>query len=140
MGDAKIPVVLGKVTVVKSFDAKMNKVAGDALRSEIEAAVKKSGKLALAGSVSGKDKGFEIQARIVVIEMDDKKGELSGSIELILHTLPGPKMFSKVTGNSKFQGINPKKLEKEVSDLMAEIMKKSGPTLKKGLEDKIDAM
>jgi hypothetical protein len=139
MSDAKIPVTVGKVTVSKTFDAKLNKSATDKLAAEIEAAIKKSGKLTL-GSVSGKDKGFEVQAKIVELTMDEKKGELSGSIELILSTLPGPKIFTRVTGNSKFQGINPKKMEREIEDLMVEIMKKSGPNLKKGLEDKIDAM
>lgn len=139
MSDAKIPVVVAKVTVAKSFDAKLNKAATEKLTAEIEAAIKKSGKLT-PGSVSGKNKGFEVQAKIVELAMDDKKGELSGKIEMILSTLPGPKMFTRVTGNSKFQGINPKKIEKEIADLMVEIMKKAGPNLKKGLEDKIDGM
>jgi hypothetical protein len=139
MSNAKIPVVVAKVAVAKTFDAKLNKAATDKLQAEINAAIKKSGKLT-PGSVSGKAKGFEVKAKIVELAMDEKKDELSGNVELILSTLPGPKMFTRVTGNSKFRGINPKKMEKEIADLMVEIMKKSGPNLKKGLEDKIDAM
>ena len=139
-GDKKLPVTIAKVEVGKLFDNKLAKPASEKLAAEVEAAIGKSGKLEVARSVDKKDKGFHVTVKIVDITMDDKKDELACNIEIILHSLPGPKMIARVTGSAKFQGVNPKKMDKEVADLMAEAMKKTGSNVKKGLEDKIDAL
>lgn len=141
MGDPKkkFPVKLGKVQVAKSSDPKLNKAATDALASAIEAVVNKSAVLE-TGNVTGKDKGFQIDITIHELTLDAKKDELFARIELQLDTLPGPKMFTNVAGKSKFSGLNAKKPEKDVADIMAEIMKKAGPDMRKALEGKIDSL
>ena len=140
MADAKkIPVKLEKVLVAKSTDPKLNKPASDALTAAVKAAVDKSSQLA-TGTVSGKEKGFQVDITIHEINFDATKAEISARLEIQLGTLPGPKMFANVSGKSKFTGINVKKVDKEVADLMDEIMKKAGPDLRKALEDQIDKM
>ena len=140
MADAKkIPVKLEKVLVAKSTDPKLNKPASDALTAAVKAAVDKSSQLA-TGTVSGKEKGFQVDITIHEINFDAAKAEISARLEIQLGTLPGPKMFANVSGKSKFTGINVKKVDKEVADLMDEIMKKAGPDLRKALEDQIDKM
>ena len=140
MADAKkIPVKLEKVLVAKSADPKLNKPASDALTAAVKAAVDKS-KLLATGTVSGKEKGFQVDITIHEINFDATKAEISARLEIQLGTLPGPKMFANVSGKSKFTGINVKKVDKEVADLMDEIMKKAGPDLRKALEDQIDKM
>lgn len=140
MADAKkIPVKLEKVLVAKSTDPKLNKPASDALTAAVKAAVDKSSQLA-TGTVSGKEKGFQVDITIHEINFDAAKAEISARLEIQLGTLPGPKMFANVSGKSKFTGINVKKVDKEVADLMDEIMKKAGPDLRKALEDKIEGL
>ncbi len=135
--DEKIPVVIAKVVVAKTSDKKLNGPAADALTAAMTAAVKKPGKLTV-GSVSGKDKGFQLDATIHELTLDGDT--LSGRLEIQLSTLPGPKMFSNAKGKSKFAGINTKKIDKEVADLIDEIMKTTGNDIRKGLEDKIEGM
>ena len=137
--DKKIPVKLEKVQVTKSSDPKLNKPASEALTAAVKAAVDKSKKLA-TGNVSGKEKGFQVDMTIHEITFDTAKADLSARLEIQLGTLPGPKMFANVSGKSKFAGINVKKVDKEIADLMDEIMKKAGPDLRKALEDKIDGL
>ena len=132
----KIPVKLGKVEVAKSSDPKLNKPATEALTAAVKAAVEKSKDLAL-GNVTGKEPGFQVDMTIHEITFDAAKAELFARLEMQLNTLPGPKMFANVSGKSKFAGINVKKVDKEMTDLIDEIMKKAGPDLRKGLEDKI---
>ena len=135
----KIPVKLEKVQVTKSSDPKLNKPASEALTAAVKAAVDKSKKLA-TGNVSGKEKGFQVDMTIHEITFDTAKADLSARLEIQLGTLPGPKMFANVSGKSKFAGINVKKVDKEIADLMDEIMKKAGPDLRKALEDKIEGL
>ena len=137
--DKKIPVKLEKVQVTKSSDPKLNKPASEALTAAVKAAVDKSKKLA-TGNVSGKEKGFQVDMTIHEIAFDTAKADLSARLEIQLGTLPGPKMFANVSGKSKFAGINVKKVDKEIADLMDEIMKKAGPDLRKALEDKIEGL
>ena len=137
--DKKIPVRLEKVQVTKSSDPKLNKPASEALTAAVKAAVDKSKKLA-TGNVSGKEKGFQVDMTIHEITFDTAKADLSARLEIQLGTLPGPKMFANVSGKSKFAGINVKKVDKEIADLMDEIMKKAGPDLRKALEDKIEGL
>lgn len=137
--DKKIPVKLEKVQVTKSSDPKLNKPASEALTAAVKAAVDKSKKLA-TGNVSGKEKGFQVDMTIHEITFDTAKADLSARLEIQLGTLPGPKMFANVSGKSKFAGINVKKVDKEIADLMDEIMKKAGPDLRKALEDKIEGL
>ena len=137
--DKKIPVRLEKVQVAKSSDPKLNKPASEALTAAVKAAVDKSKKLA-TGNVSGKEKGFQVDMTIHEITFDTAKADLSARLEIQLGTLPGPKMFANVSGKSKFAGINVKKVDKEIADLMDEIMKKAGPDLRKALEDKIEGL
>ena len=135
----KISVKIAKVAVAKSSEPKLNKPASEALTAAIEAAVAKSSDLTV-GNVTGKDTGFQIDPTIHEIVYDEKKAELFARLEMQLDMLPGPKMFTNVTGKSKFSGINVKKVEKEMADLIDEIMKKAGPGLRKALEDKIDGL
>ena len=137
--DKKIPVKLEKVQVTKSSDPKLNKPASEALTAAVKAAVDKSKKLA-TGNVSGKEKGFQVDMTIHEITFDTAKADLSARLEIQLGTLPGPKMFANVSGKSRFAGINVKKVDKEIADLMDEIMKKAGPDLRKALEDKIEGL
>ena len=128
-----------KVQVTKSSDPKLVKPASEALAAAVEAAVNKSGKLEI-GKVSGKDQGFQLDMTIHEITFDAAKTELFARLEIQMATLPGPKMFANLPGKSKFSEINVKKVDKEMADLIDEIMKKAGPDLRKALEDKIDGL
>lgn len=137
MAKVSTPVVIGKVTVAKGIDSKTDKAAADALTSALtDAAGKGDFKV---GSVSGKDKGLEAKARIVELVNDTKKGTISAKIEILLSTLPGPKLYSTIKGNGGFEA-DPKKLDKDAADLMKEIMKTTAPNVKKGLEAGVERL
>lgn len=131
------PVVIGKVTLAKGIDGKTDKAAITALTEALTAAAGKGD--FKVGSVSGKDKGLEVAARIVELVHDTKKGTMSAKIEILLSTLPGPKLYSTVKGSGGFEA-DPRKLDKDAADLMKEIMKTTAPNVKKGLEAGVERL
>lgn len=133
----KIPVVIEKVVVRKTFDAKATKAVPDLVAAALGKAIGKSGKLEIKNRVAGKDKGFAVNFVAQDISYDEKKGAMSAKAQAELSTLPGPKMFASLTGSSKIDGVNPKKLENDVKDLLSALADDLGGKARKGLEGKI---
>jgi hypothetical protein len=139
MAESKTPVEITAPDVKKAFDPKLGKKAADALAASIKGFVDK-GDFKVVNAAPKKEKGFVLIPRITELAMDEKKAGLSIKAEVEVNTLPGPNLARNVKGSSGFEGANMKKLDKEVEDLVAEMMKKTGPALVKTLEDKLAEM
>ncbi len=133
----KIPVIIEKVVVRKTFDAKVTKAVPDLVAAALAKVIGKSSKLEIKNRVGGKDKGFAVNFVAQDIAYDEKKGAMSAKVQAELSTLPGPKMFASLTGSSKIDGVNPKKLENDVKDLLSALADDLGGKARKGLEGKI---
>lgn len=133
----KIPVVIEKVVVRKTFDAKATKAVPDHVAAALAKAIGRSGKLEIKSRIAGKDKGFAVDFMAQEIAYDEKKGAMSAKVQAELSTLPGPKMFASLTGSAKIDGVNPKKLENDVKDLLSSLADDLGGKARKGLEGKI---
>ena len=140
MADDKVPAEIETPEVKKSFDPKMGKLAAEKLAASLNNAVAAAKGIKVVGKASAKEKGFQIKARITELTLDDKKGLLSIKAEIEVNTLPGPNLSRAVKGSSGFDGVNMKKLDKDVADLVTEMMKKTGPAVTKALEDKLTEM
>lgn len=135
----KIPVIIEKVVVRKTFDAKVTKAVPDLVAAALAKVIGKSSKLEIKNRVGGKDKGFAVNFVAQDIAYDEKKSAMSAKVQAELSTLPGPKMFASLTGSSKIDGVNPKKLENDVKDLLSALADDLGGKARKGLEGKIDS-
>ena len=74
------------------------------------------------------------------ITCDEKKKTMSAKMQAELSKLPGPKMFASLTGSASISGINLKKIENDVKDLLTAVSQDLGNEAQNGLEGKIDSL
>jgi hypothetical protein len=114
---ARLPVFIDKFGLQKPFDAKLCKGAPDVVRDILNKAFGKSKSFEVVNS-QPKEKGFDVAGTVQNLEYDEKKKTLKGKLSIVLAETPGRSFFGNVSNNATIDGVNPKKLEKSVEELV----------------------
>lgn len=114
---AKIPVFIDKFGLQKPFDAKVCKGAPEVVGKVITKAFAKAKGFEVAKS-QPKEQGFDISGTVQNLEYDEKKKVMKGKLSVVLAETPGRSFFGNLSTNASIDGVNPKKLEDAVSDLV----------------------
>jgi hypothetical protein len=114
---ARLPVFIDKFGLQKPFDAKLCKGAPDVVRDILNKAFGKSKSFEVVNS-QPKEKGFDVAGTVQNLEYDEKKKTIKGKLSIVLAETPGRSFFGNVSNNATIDGVNPKKLEKSVEELV----------------------
>jgi hypothetical protein len=114
---AKLPVFIDKFGLQKPFDAKVCKGAPDVVAKVLDKAFGKARDFTVVKS-QPKEPGFDISGTIQNLEYDDKKKTMKGKLSIVLAETPGRSFFGNVSNNATIDGVNPKKLEDAVAELV----------------------
>lgn len=120
MANPKIPVILDKATLGKIWDKKMGPAACEALRAGAEKALNGSTS-EVVKAIDKNSKGYRVSLNIESLELDAKAMKLSASVKGIVSTMPDDKYFGGTSNNSNLPGVEQKRMEKDVKELMLAI-------------------
>jgi hypothetical protein len=133
MAAEKLPVFIDKFTLSKPFDAKAAKGAPDTVAATLAKAF--GGAFEVVKSAP-KGNGFDISGAIQKLEYDEKKKSISANLSVVMATTPGRSMFGNVSASGAVDGVNPKKLEAAIDDLMTALAEDAGGKAAKAMEKK----
>lgn len=137
-GKSKRPVFIDTFGMSKPFDAKVCKGAPDVVAKAIEKAFGKSKMFDVVKS-QPKEKGFDISGTIQNLEYDEKKKTMKAKLSIVLAETPGRSYFGNISNNASVTGVNPKKLEDSVEDLVGALAESGAGDAVKQCEKKASA-
>jgi hypothetical protein len=120
MPGEKIPVILDKPALGKIWDKKMGPAACEALRLGAEKGLNGS-KTEAVKAIGKDDKGYRLSLNIESLDLDAKAMKLSASVKSIIATMPDDKYFGGGSNSSNLPGVEQKRMEKDVKELMLAI-------------------
>lgn len=124
MAADKVYVHVANIGVGKAFDSKYKTSLPKVMKAAAEKAINKSSKLTTKPSKDKKAKAFYLDGSLSKLDKvtKGKKEILEGEMKLALADFPKKSMWGFASGSAKLPDPNPKKLDKDVEWLVAEIV------------------
>lgn len=135
---AKLPVFIDKFGLQKPFDAKVCKGAPDIVGERLAKAFGRSKGFEVVKS-QPRERGFDVSGTIQNLEYDEKKKSMKAKLSVVLAETPGRSYFGNITKSASIDGINPKKLEDGVADLVDALAESASEDAVKQCEKKAAA-
>ncbi len=117
MADDPVPVYIDKFGLQKPWDARLCKGAPDVVVAVLEKATGQA-KGFRQVRTQPREPGFDISGTIQNLEYDEKKKAIKGKLSVVLAETPGRSFFGNVSSNGSVDGVNPRKIEDAVADLV----------------------
>lgn len=120
MADKKTYVCVAAIAVKDLFDDKYKATLPKLMKATIEAAVNKSPKLTTKPPADKTEEGFYIAGTLGPLTNPTvgSRVDISAKVSLVLASWPKKSMFAFPNAEASFQGIDAKKIDKEVEELV----------------------